>query len=312
MHDGPPPAGERRAIRVRHCAQRLHRRQVARHQGERLVAAALACAQASHRRGVARVAGQVKSAQPLDGHDLARAPDGAALPRSAPKAPARTPAQAFGCAWKRRLRGSSYSAWQAAHMRKAAMVVLGPVVGDVADDGVARPAVGAVGEGVAEAPVGRIGEIAQAIGAGGDVRRDQRELAGLGLARANLEVRCRRRARFRRRPSPESRRAAAPPRARLDEASDRRRRRLPLRPPGPPRIQHVSGKLQRSAARRWHEGRNPRPAQCRAAGCEPRFIHPTGRARAAWRLLRAPFACKRATSTLAVRFIGMAPGSRIT
>ncbi len=33
--------------------------------------------------------------------------------------------QAFGWAWKRRSDGSSYSAWQAAHMTKPAIVVFG-------------------------------------------------------------------------------------------------------------------------------------------------------------------------------------------
>ncbi len=32
---------------------------------------------------------------------------------------------AFGCAWKRRSRGSSYSAWHAAHIAKPAIVVAG-------------------------------------------------------------------------------------------------------------------------------------------------------------------------------------------
>ena len=33
--------------------------------------------------------------------------------------------QALGCAWKRRLNGSSYSAWQAGHILKRAMEVCG-------------------------------------------------------------------------------------------------------------------------------------------------------------------------------------------
>src|SRR3954469_1993661 len=37
--------------------------------------------------------------------------------------------QAFGWAWKRRSRGSSYSAWQAAHIVKDAIVVDGPASG---------------------------------------------------------------------------------------------------------------------------------------------------------------------------------------
>src|ERR1019366_6055843 len=62
-----------------------------------------------------------------------------------------------------------------------------PVVRDVADDGVPRAAVGAIGESVPVPAVARIGAIGQARGAGGDVRRDQRELAGLRHARTDAE-----------------------------------------------------------------------------------------------------------------------------
>ena len=64
---------------------------------------------------------------------------------------------------------------------------VGPVVGDIADDGVARAAVGAVGEGVAEAAVGGAGEVVEALGTGGHVGGDQRELAGLGDAAVDDE-----------------------------------------------------------------------------------------------------------------------------
>ena len=48
------------------------------------------------------------------------------------------------------------------------------VVGDVLDDGQARPAIDARDERVAEAPVARIPHLREAVGAGGDIRRQQR------------------------------------------------------------------------------------------------------------------------------------------
>ena len=62
---------QRRLIGIGDVADRFHGGQVARHHGEWLVAAPLARAQAGHRRRVARVAGQVESAQSLDGQDFA-------------------------------------------------------------------------------------------------------------------------------------------------------------------------------------------------------------------------------------------------
>ena len=47
---------------------------------------------------------------------------------------------------------------------------VGTVVGNGADDAQARPAMGAVGEGVAIAPVRRVGDLGGAGGAGGGVR----------------------------------------------------------------------------------------------------------------------------------------------
>ena len=63
-----------------------------------------------------------------------------------------------------------------------------PIVRNVPDDRVTRAAVGAVGELITKAPVGRIAEIAVAVGAGGHVRRYQHELALLCLAFSNPEI----------------------------------------------------------------------------------------------------------------------------
>src|ERR1022692_339969 len=55
----------------------------------------------------------------------------------------------------------------------------GAVVGDVLDDGVARAAMGAVGEGIPVAPVGGRAKVAPAGVAGAHIRRNQRESTGL-------------------------------------------------------------------------------------------------------------------------------------
>ncbi len=64
---------------------------------------------------------------------------------------------------------------------------VGAVVGYIGDDGEARAAVGAVGEGVAVAAVGGVEDFPQAVGAGGDVRRDELVFTRLGDALAYLE-----------------------------------------------------------------------------------------------------------------------------
>ena len=63
-----------------------------------------------------------------------------------------------------------------------------PVVGDVADDGEARAAVRAVDERVAVAAVAGSRSSASALGARGDVGRDERHRALLGARRADREV----------------------------------------------------------------------------------------------------------------------------
>ena len=64
----------------------------------------------------------------------------------------------------------------------------GPIVGYVFDDGEAGPAVGAVGEGVAIAPVLRREDLFPAWEAGGNVRRDQLVFPLLSKAPADLKA----------------------------------------------------------------------------------------------------------------------------
>ena len=63
------------------------------------------------------------------------------------------------------------------------------IVGYVADDGVARTAVGAIGEGISVAPVRRVPKIAPAGVAGAGVRGNQREFASLLPAIKDREAR---------------------------------------------------------------------------------------------------------------------------
>ena len=156
------------AIGVRDLADGSHRRQVARHQCERLVAAPLAVAQTADGHGVAGIAGQVESAQTFNGEDLARGEPAARLLDARGKGRS-TLGAGVGLGMKApvarivvlRLAGR-------AHVEGGHGGV-GAIVGDIANDGVARAAVGAIGERVAEAAVGGRGEIAEAIVAGGHV-----------------------------------------------------------------------------------------------------------------------------------------------
>ena len=67
-----------------------------------------------------------------------------------------------------------------------------PVVGQVGDDGVARPAVGAGDERVPVSAVGRVAQLAQAVGADRDVRRHQGAPRSAPRAAVDdLETRCR-------------------------------------------------------------------------------------------------------------------------
>ncbi len=96
--------------------------------------------------------------------------------------------QAFGWAWKRRSRGSSYSAWQAGHIVNAGHRRPRAVVRDAGDDREARAAVGAVDERVAVAAVGGVEQLGQAGVAGRDVGRDRRVRAAVARARADHEA----------------------------------------------------------------------------------------------------------------------------
>ena len=122
-HDRPRGRAERGVIVERD--QLARGRGVAHHQRERPVLAVLARAQPRDDVLVVGAAREVEAADALDRDD--RAVEQRSRGDLDARASTRGPhsGQAFGWAWKRRSDGSSYSAWQAAHMTKPAIVVVG-------------------------------------------------------------------------------------------------------------------------------------------------------------------------------------------
>ena len=120
------------------------------HQRERLVLARFARPQRGDGALVVGAAGEMEAADALDGDDppaaqhrrAALGPRRRAWPRGRAKLhPRAAVGQAFGWAWKRRSAGSWYSAPQAAHIAKPAIVVSGRSYGTPRDDREARAAV---------------------------------------------------------------------------------------------------------------------------------------------------------------------------
>ena len=154
-----------------------------------LVLAVLASAQRGDGVLVVRAAGEVEAADALHRDDPPRGERGrggdrvvlrvaerqlARRRRSPSQARGPQAGQAFGCAWKRRSDGSSYSRRQSAHIAKRGHRRARAVVRDAGDDREARAAVGAVGERVAVAPVGGVAQLGQAALAGRGVRGHRR------------------------------------------------------------------------------------------------------------------------------------------
>jgi len=201
--DGPLPRGEQRPLLVAHLTVAPHGLQVERHNGEGLIDPPFPPTEPAHRLVVRRIAGQVEAAETLHSHnvpgpqELPRRPDGRVSVRLRPHPqtlrgefqPDAGAADGAGVglgveAAIRRiivLRLASGAHAEGGHRR------LGPIVGDIADDGEARAAVRAVDEGIAVASVARVKKLSQAIVADGDVGRDGLELAGPGLGVADDE-----------------------------------------------------------------------------------------------------------------------------
>ena len=177
-------------------AELARRGEIGHHHGEGLVVPRLAPAQLGHRLLVGGVDGQVEAADALHGDDPARAQRGDGGPQGRIASSA-VSSPTLGRVQRRRgphvragvrlgveatVAGSSYSAWQAAHIVKPAIVVAGPVVRHRPHDRVARAAVGAVRERVAVPTVGGIVDLRQARRAGGGVDAHRCRCVAAGAA----------------------------------------------------------------------------------------------------------------------------------
>ncbi|KAF5035860.1 hypothetical protein DSECCO2_581180 [anaerobic digester metagenome] len=201
MHDAPG-GGE-----VRH------------HDGQRLVGAVLAAAQFAHGGIAGRVAGQMEPAQPLHGGDAPGGQRGCQRPdgRGARGAVCVMIVVGSGAGRGRRGRFRCGALRRTVHVpharsahrtgvglgvkapvqrvfilcralraqRKAGHGGLVAVVGNEPGDGVARPAVGAVGEGVQVAAVARVVHVGQTVVAGGHVGADEHLVPGSSVAAGN-------------------------------------------------------------------------------------------------------------------------------
>ena len=193
QHDGPAEGRERPLLGLGDLAEPPRGGGVPAHHGEGLFVPVLAEAQPRHRRLILRETGEMHPAKALDAEDTARFYE---LPRRL-DAVARQPAAPL--VEEEGLRPAGRAAvglgvvapvFNVRKLRRAVRAHrklrhggVCPVVGYGADYREARPAVGAVYEGIAVAPVGGVEQLAQAVRADARVRRDQRPHALPALAR---------------------------------------------------------------------------------------------------------------------------------
>ena len=206
QHDGPDASAQEIALFWAYVAQGARGVEVARHDGEGLVAAPFAGAELPNGAFGIGSARKVETAEPLDRHDAvagdelgATGDDGVAgftcsaherfapapfLPgdvRSAGKA-------GIGLRMKTAVKWVGVLACTCRAHGEGAHGGLRAVVGETADDGEARAAVGAVDKRVMVPAVRRVEELAQAVIAGGDVGRDERRVGGLILRCHNAKA----------------------------------------------------------------------------------------------------------------------------
>ena len=153
------------------------------HHRERLVRASLACAQRGDRGGIRRIAQQMIAADAFDRDDLAGSQRrdrrsegiGAELAQRCPTCGTRDAVRSAGRRSARResagrsdrrIRPRTVRAQGKARHRR-----IGAVIGQALDQRVARAALGAIDEGIAEAPIVRVVQFGKAIVAGEVVRR---------------------------------------------------------------------------------------------------------------------------------------------
>ena len=204
-------------------AQLPGRGQIRHHQGQRFVRAPLAQAQQGHAAGGAGVTGQLETAQALEGQQTA-VPQQEGRPRHGiPHGRCRRQGLRAGPVRRGAVRGQgaarrqqgivhqpqARSALRAGHglgveapVQRIAVLGLAAgtegeaghaggstVVGDGTGDGVARPAIGAIGEGIAEARIAGRAHVAQAVLADAHIGADQHAVAGMAVAGHDDEFR---------------------------------------------------------------------------------------------------------------------------
>src|SRR5208283_710019 len=182
-----------------HLAELLRRADIGNHYGKRLLDAPLALAQSSHRFSVGGVARKMKSAQALDGNYSAKLQAHNRLGDrigSLDPLPFRIPQlnlrPAFPTGVRLRveapverifiLRAAGWAHRKRGHRGERT------VVRNIAHDGEAWAAVGAVDERIAITAVGGIEHLAQAVGADGDIGRDKRAYRFATMSRDNAEL----------------------------------------------------------------------------------------------------------------------------
>ena len=181
--DGPPRALQQGGFLRGHRAELPRRIQIAAEDGQRLFGPVLAPPQAEDGSLIPGVAGQVDAAGPLDRHRLAGGEgllgqgDGVAGQFAPLRVQIKGAGPAGGAAVGLGVIAPAadvgvFGGTVTAH-GKAGHRGVGTVVGQGFQDGKARPAVGAVDEGVAVPPAGRVGHFPQAGGAGGKVGGSQ-------------------------------------------------------------------------------------------------------------------------------------------
>ncbi len=199
--NGPFPAEQHGTLGVRDHAEFFRDSQIGHHYGEGFLTAPLATAQLRDRCRLSRVAEQLVAAQALPGDDS----PGLELFRHSLDHLASALTGPWCISWNEQLQsGTAHGACIGLRVKApvGGVVVLAPAVGaksegghrrlsaivrDIEDDAVARTAVGAVGKGIFEAPVGGIADVVAALITDADIRRHQGEDIRFARAGANHE-----------------------------------------------------------------------------------------------------------------------------
>ena len=214
QHNGTNTASQQVALNTIDMTQTLGVGKTAHHNGKWFVAAAFATAQFAHRLFVGGVACQVESAQALDGDDAAagqqlnaalddsvaglacgtdgrcrgRIPARIAVHSLAPRNMRPALKAGIGLRMKAPVERVSILCGAGGAHRKVIHRRGRSVIGQRADDGKARPAVGAVDKRIVIAPIGGVEQLTQAIVTGGDIGRNERGVSGLILRCHNAKA----------------------------------------------------------------------------------------------------------------------------